>query len=63
MSDPTSQVRPKPSLLTDMDVRNLIAPALVRICAEHGNDRAALEIGVDEFDREVIDLLIGEPVA
>lgn len=48
MSDQTSQVRPKPSLLTDMDVRNLIAPALVRICATHGNDRASLEIGVEE---------------
>lgn len=24
MSDQTSQVRPKPSLLTDMDARNLI---------------------------------------
>lgn len=48
MSDPINQVRPKPSLLTDMNVRDLLAPALVRICAQHGNDRAALEIGVDE---------------
>lgn len=41
-------VRPKVDLLTDMDARKLISPAINRACMDHGVERLALKTGVDE---------------
>ena len=43
-----SMVRPPVSLLTDNDVRALVAPELIALCAEDGPSRVALDIGCEE---------------
>ena len=48
MPHSSSQVRPEPALLTDMDARKLISPAINRACMDHGVERLALKTGVDE---------------
>jgi len=42
------QVPPKVSLLTDNDVRELISPELIAVCADRGPSRVALDIGCEE---------------
>lgn len=43
-----SNVRPSRSLLTDSDVRELLAPELIKMCAEDGPSRVAIDIGCEE---------------
>lgn len=39
---------PKVSLITDNDVRELLSPELIAMCAERGPSRVALDIGCEE---------------
>lgn len=43
-----SNVRPSVSLLTDNDVRELLAPELIAMCADVGPSRVAIDIGCEE---------------
>lgn len=44
----SNPVRPPVSLLTDSDVRELLAPELVAMCAADGPSRVAIDIGCEE---------------
>jgi hypothetical protein len=44
----TCPVRPPFSLLTDNDVRDLVSPELISMCATDGPSRVAIDIGCEE---------------
>lgn len=43
-----NNVRPSKSLLTDNDVRELLSPELIKMCAQDGPSRVAIDIGCEE---------------
>lgn len=43
-----NNVRPPVALLTDNDVRELVSPELIKMCAADGPSRVALDIGCEE---------------